>query len=169
MYLIKQIPILITGHHSGCGITEDVSQWMDSIQNSAIDDEIVVKSLPTPERLEKHKQNPFNLNNPNELNDDFKYPHEKYSREANWPPASDNYRYDSGSQSDDEWHAEAHKRVRRAPRPKEENKNTCSLYIQTDPLIWRHIREGIADVSSANTYFYFGFYCITCMLFVSMV
>jgi len=27
------------------------------------------------------------------------------------------------------------------------DKNTCSLYIQTDPLIWRHIREGIADVS----------------------
>lgn len=105
--------------------------------------------MPTPELLEKHKKNPFNLNNPDDiLNEDFKYPHEKYSREANWPPVSDNHNDDSGSQPDDEWHAEAHKRVRRAPRPKEENKNTCSLYIQTDPLIWRHIREGIADVSS---------------------
>lgn len=48
----------------------------------------------------------------------------------------------------DEWHAKVHERVRRATAANlNENKNTCSLYIQTDPLIWRHIREGIADVS----------------------
>ncbi|KAF4532479.1 hypothetical protein B566_EDAN003055 [Ephemera danica] len=33
------------------------------------------------------------------------------------------------------------KRSKRAARPKEENKNTCSLFIQTDPLIWRHVAE----------------------------
>lgn len=71
---------------------------------------------------------------------EFKYPHEKYSKAANWMAA--------GEHPDDrEWHQRSHERVRRATRPKEENKNTCSLYIQTDPLIWRHIRDSIADVS----------------------
>lgn len=53
-------------------------------------------------------------------NDDTAHPHKKYSKEAN-------------------------SRVKRATRYQE--KNTCSLYIQTDPLIWRHIRESIPDVS----------------------
>lgn len=71
---------------------------------------------------------------------EFKYPHEKYSKAANWMAA--------GEHPDDrDWHKRSHERVRRATRPKEENKNTCSLYIQTDPLIWRHIRDSIADVS----------------------
>ncbi|KAG5323510.1 ADA10 protein, partial [Acromyrmex heyeri] len=45
-------------------------------------------------------------------------PGHKYSREANEP---------------------SHRRPRRATRSKENN--TCSLFIQTDPLIWRHISE----------------------------
>lgn len=38
---------------------------------------------------------------------------------------------------------DSRKRSKRATRPKEENKNTCSLFIQTDPLIWRHIGEQV--------------------------
>ncbi|KAK1136674.1 hypothetical protein K0M31_001216 [Melipona bicolor] len=53
-------------------------------------------------------------------NGDQESPGHKYSREANEPN---------------------HRRTRRATRPKEDNKNTCSLFIQTDPLIWRHISE----------------------------
>lgn len=71
---------------------------------------------------------------------EFKFPHEKYSKAANWRATGEHP--DDGS-----WHRRSHERVRRATRPKEENKNTCSLYIQTDPLIWRHIRDSIADVS----------------------
>lgn len=57
-------------------------------------------------------------------------------------------KYTPQSMDRDEWHAKVHERVRRATAANpNENKNTCSLYIQTDPLIWRHIREGIADVS----------------------
>lgn len=33
-------------------------------------------------------------------------------------------------------------RIRRATKPKEE-RNTCSLFIQTDPLLWRHIKEQV--------------------------
>lgn len=51
-------------------------------------------------------------------------PHNKYSREVN-----------EGSSS--------HHRNKRATKPREENKNTCSLFIQTDPLIWRHISEQV--------------------------
>lgn len=51
-------------------------------------------------------------------NGDREAPGHKYSREANEP---------------------SHRRPRRATRSKENN--TCSLFIQTDPLIWRHISE----------------------------
>lgn len=34
-------------------------------------------------------------------------------------------------------------RSKRATRPKEDNRNTCSLFIQTDPLIWRYIGEQV--------------------------
>ncbi|EZA49753.1 Disintegrin and metalloproteinase domain-containing protein [Ooceraea biroi] len=51
-------------------------------------------------------------------NGDQESPGHKYSREANEP---------------------SHRRPRRATRSKENN--TCSLFIQTDPLIWRHISE----------------------------
>uniref|UniRef100_A0A8W7PXZ8 ADAM10 endopeptidase n=1 Tax=Anopheles coluzzii TaxID=1518534 RepID=A0A8W7PXZ8_ANOCL len=47
------------------------------------------------------------------------------------------------SVTDSEWHWKAHERVRRAARPKEDYRNTCSLYIQSDPLLWSHIRDSI--------------------------
>lgn len=87
-------------------------------------------------------------------NDDFKYPYQKYTKEANY--AGVFYDQETGRRltpGEEEWHERVHERVRRAATNsgptlrREDNKNTCSLYIQTDPLIWRHIREGIADVS----------------------
>ncbi|KAL0104573.1 hypothetical protein PUN28_017368 [Cardiocondyla obscurior] len=51
-------------------------------------------------------------------NGDREAPGHKYTREANEP---------------------SHRRPRRATRSEENN--TCSLFIQTDPLIWRHISE----------------------------
>lgn len=121
----------------GCGINEEISQWMDGIQNAAVDEE-----TPQPPNLKRRNSSTFQTKPQNSIfNQEFLKPHEKYSRDANWREQSSN------SVNDDDWHAQSHERVRRATRPKEENKNTCSLYIQTDPLIWRHIREGIADVS----------------------
>lgn len=82
-----------------------------------------------------------NIDKFNPLNDeDFMYPYEKYTKEAN--------EYKIENEGAREWHVRTHERVKRATsRSKDENRNTCSLYIQTDPLIWRHIREGVADVS----------------------
>lgn len=57
------------------------------------------------------------------LNGKYESPGHKYTKEANT--------------------AERH-RNRRATRPKEDNRNTCSLFIQTDPFIWRHISEHVS-------------------------
>ncbi|GAB0098444.1 disintegrin and metalloproteinase domain-containing protein 10 [Sergentomyia squamirostris] len=123
------------GHGGGCGITDEIANWMDGIQNSAVDEVEVEKPTAVPDvvvsdQVEKTKS---------AAEEDVQWPpHQKYSKEANW-------RAENNLSGQLHQHEEAHERVRRATRPKEENRNTCSLYIQTDPLIWRHIREGIAD------------------------
>lgn len=121
--------------------------------------------LPLPPKKYANYQN-------NGAMDDFKYPFEKYTKEANFRDDDDDiaaaatagagYFYDPETgrrlqPTDRDWHERVHERVRRASGSsassarREDNKNTCSLYIQTDPLIWRHIREGIADVSTTTT------------------
>lgn len=134
------LPSIPLGHVAGCGINDEISQWMDSIQNAAVDEEIPQPPKAKHRNISSFETKPENVQQNSIFNQEFLLPHEKYSRAANW-------RAQSNTVNDDDWHAQSHERVRRATRPKEENKNTCSLYIQTDPLIWRHIREGIADVS----------------------
>jgi disintegrin and metalloproteinase domain-containing protein 10 len=114
-----------------------MSQWMDTIQNSPADETEfeINKFFPI---IENNRVK--NLSVPAKNSEDFRYPYQKYSKEANWRSNEDKV--------DDEWHSKSHDRVKRATRPKDENRNTCSLFIQTDPLIWRHIRENIADVST---------------------
>ncbi|XP_055907029.1 disintegrin and metalloproteinase domain-containing protein 10 isoform X1 [Eupeodes corollae] len=209
------------GHVAGCGINEKVSQWMENIQNSAVEepDEVIVlppasqqkanirtqkndRNKQSEERRRNKSQNspsrsnssshhqpsssrststspsapsssddthdddgthhakqippPKKYSNSNN-NDDFKYPYQKYTKEANWkfmPNGEDDgyARAAAAIAGNDDWHKRVHERVRRAsssnshsPRQRDDKKNTCSLFIQTDPLIWRHIREGIAD------------------------
>lgn len=113
---------LLEHGHGGCGITDEVNQWMERIQNSAVDDD------PTPVKSKKLKT--YKSKNTDWPYDE-KYSLNKYSREVN----------------------EIHSRPKRATR-RDENRNTCSLYIQTDPLIYRHIREGFPEVSAI---YYFSF------------
>ncbi|XP_051173627.1 disintegrin and metalloproteinase domain-containing protein 10 isoform X2 [Leptopilina boulardi] len=95
----------------GCGINEEVIQWMNNIQNSGEPDPPPPKTKTKPDEIPKVKP----------WSGDSETPSHKYSKEAN----------EHGS-----------RRSKRATKPKEENKNTtCSLFIQTDPLIWRHITE----------------------------
>lgn len=121
-------------------------QWMDSVQNAADDgdddnDDERDTRTESPSKESNRSNTSGKPTNTNSIfEEDLKYPHLKYSKAANFK--------DSLRENGDEWHQKSHERAKRAARPKEENKNTCSLYIQTDPLIWRHIREGIADVSS---------------------
>jgi disintegrin and metalloproteinase domain-containing protein 10 len=148
-----------TGHAGGCGINDDIAQWMDNIQNSAVDEEDnyledfkqnLLKKPSAQPKMKLLSENGTRSPNNNDIygHYDFKHPYEKYSEQAN-------YGYANSAPNVHQWHQESHERVRRAAsKPKEENKNTCSLYIQTDPLIWRHIRDGIADVSD-------NYYCIS--------
>jgi hypothetical protein len=115
---------------------------MDQLQNSAIDEP--EKEIPKLVSI-TNKNRARNVTATTKNLEDFKYPYQKYSKEANWRSNDDKV--------DDDWHSKSHDRVKRATRPKDENRNTCSLFIQTDPLIWRHIRENIADVSFFFKYF----------------
>lgn len=150
------------GHANGCGITDDVTQWMESIQNAGVDDndnddvdadDDIDNDVRPTEQSTNVKANKANAKystnakpmavkqqNQNSIFGDDKSPHFKYTKEANFD-------YDDFGGSNANGNKKSG-RAKRAARPKEDNRNTCSLYIQTDPLIWRHIREGIADVSS---------------------
>lgn len=143
------------GHSNGCGITEDVAQWMENVQSASTDDsdddendddsdvnanassnDVNKNESPfgAKTKLPQKQQQQQAKQNQNSINAEDKSPHFKYSKEAN-------FEYGGANAS------KRGSRAKRAARPKEDNRNTCSLYIQTDPLIWRHIREGIADVS----------------------
>ncbi|XP_028025856.1 disintegrin and metalloproteinase domain-containing protein 10 [Bombyx mandarina] len=120
------------GHVGGCGITDEVVQWMERIQNSGVDDESPTspassQSTPTVATPPHTHTSGSPSPHPNSLRDDMprhwdSHFHNKYSRSAN-----------TGE----------HARSRRAAPY--DNRNTCSLFIQTDPLIWKHIREGFPD------------------------
>lgn len=132
----------VLGHSPGCGINDDVMQWMNQVQNADVDEveandgeKIGVDTLKSPvnEAKRKHKKVPTQSTSSQQqqqqqqqhkLNYEDKF--NKYSKVAN---EEDGFR-----------------RHKRAATRQEENKNTCSLYIQTDPLIWKHIREGFPEV-----------------------
>ncbi|KAH8418841.1 hypothetical protein KR222_003386, partial [Zaprionus bogoriensis] len=179
------------GHVAGCGITEEVSQWMENIQNSAVEELPVPMSKDVQKLHRKQQQHKQQQHQPNPYphppkkyasgDDDFKFPHQKYTKEANFADAGTFYDPETGRRLGTtanvaDWHEAVHERVRRASGNsnngggnagngggsssasgagrggREDNKNTCSLYIQTDPLIWRHIREGIADHDRGRSY-----------------
>lgn len=109
-----------TVHPNGCGLTEDISHWMDSVQNSADEEvDVVLMNGGKNSTAENAKSQYQHVNN--RIYEDH-HPHQKYTAEANI------------------------RSKRAASSARYQERNTCSLYIQTDPLIWRHIRESIPDV-----------------------
>lgn len=40
--------LFILGHVGGCGITDEIVKWMESIQNSGVEDESVSSPPPSP-------------------------------------------------------------------------------------------------------------------------
>lgn len=109
-----------TGHSNGCGLTDDISHWMDTVQGS-VDEEVEVVLVDEKKNSSSDERRNLYRHENNQIHDDH-HQHEKYSEEAN----------------------NRSKRATTSARYQE--RNTCSLYIQTDPLIWRHIRESIPDV-----------------------
>jgi disintegrin and metalloproteinase domain-containing protein 10 len=126
---------MILGYLGGCGHTDEISQWMERVQNSAIEEEDLPPFVPKKDDP-KPAQMPQQVRafvTPKELIEQMRIydpqgqmhkedPRRRYTREANEGPS---------------W------RSKRAARPREESRNTCSLFIQTDPLIWKHIAEQV--------------------------
>lgn len=129
-------PLNTSSDSRGSGSSDNNNYNKKYQENSTNNDKFVRGTTTTEEKKSKNVKKYQNI-------EDFKFPYEKYTKEANYHDENDDITDDS-----EHWHQESHKRVRRAAqRQKDDNRNTCSLYIQTDPLIWRHIREGVADVS----------------------
>ncbi|XP_050312944.1 disintegrin and metalloproteinase domain-containing protein 10 isoform X2 [Anthonomus grandis grandis] len=120
------------GHSAGCGINDEVIAWMESIQNSAV---------PEPYSQDQERKLP--------KSDLFNEENEVLGEQPSNVPYNDgNYKrykpYDHVEKSFTKYTEGAnriHGRHKRAARKEEIKNTTCSLYIQTDPLIWRHIRE----------------------------
>lgn len=116
------------GHVGGCGITEEVSEWMERVQNSAVEE---------TEKLEKRKLPKKFLGEKNK--GELKTGKSKVEKNAFTSDASRNIFQVEDDSPYRKYSREANSRTKRAAKPKEENRNTCSLFIQTDPLLWRHI------------------------------
>ncbi|GLV46266.1 kuzbanian [Carabus blaptoides fortunei] len=119
------------GHAGGCGITDDVRQWMDRIKNAAIATDL----LPIPiqnKTLKAQAQQPTSAPPPS-INV-HENPHDMYKRGVNQTEIP-------------------HQKSKRAIRVRND-KSTCSLYIRTDPFIWKHITEGIPEVNSTHCQHY---------------
>lgn len=106
---------------------------MESIQTSAVEEEKDSQSQPLANHKQKtHLRPPKKKRKKTEPTVDLaaeETPFEKYTKELNSDAGG------SGSSS----------RTKRAIRQKEKDRNTCSLFIQTDPLIWKHISEQVLD------------------------
>ncbi|BES95968.1 disintegrin and metalloproteinase domain-containing protein 10 [Nesidiocoris tenuis] len=111
------------GHVGGCGVTEEVSQWMETVQNSAVEPEPVQTKAFRSSKLPSKENGDGGRNYSGDQRFNSETPYAKYSQEAN----------------------SVHSREKRATKARDKNKNTCSLFIQTDPLIWRHITEQLGN------------------------
>lgn len=137
------------GHKSGCGVTEDVAAWMDAIQNSAD---------PEEERLEEEKRERERQAKWSSSSNQYKYKkwleeHEEYrlaqeDEDLEEPgmydiPPEDYQHHDHyyGKYSEEANSGWSHRRRKRAigDGVGADNKGTCSLSIQTDPMLWHHI------------------------------
>lgn len=123
-----------TGHVGGCGVTDEVASWMDNIQHGAEEEEEIEMLLQ--EQREKEKANEIDNKWPRfgaGTGLDSSRQHSswyKYSHQAN--QASDETQREQPSEG-------GKKRSTRAATAS--TRTTCSLFIQTDPLLWKHFYE----------------------------
>lgn len=105
----------------GCGVSDSVQKWMERVQTSSIPEE---EELPSPQPLRDDEDDdddrPFVVEDPDS-------PSFKYTSTANDPKV----------------------RVKRAPMENPSRQKSCSLYIQTDPLFWKHIWEQVRRETSS--------------------
>ena len=126
----------------GCGMDEDVSAWMESIQNSGID------RPPSPDDEDDYSEDA-------EDDDDIDLDNEEkdqllLSRTKRW--AADELHHLSPLERFRHLYADvakqqkSHKRKRRGAirAVGDDNRGTCVLSIQTDPMLWEHIKQRVS-------------------------
>nr|CAG4643787.1 EOG090X02I4 [Lepidurus arcticus] len=119
-------------HAPGCGVTDEVAAWMDSIQNSAVSEEEVELNPHPPKRSP-------GVNKINEVTDFG--PHKSPRDDWETAMAKNHPGYYKYSLEANTGTSENRRRSKRQSKESSSTKGTCSLFIQTDPLIWRHIYE----------------------------
>lgn len=131
------------GHSSGCGMNDDSAAYMDAVQNSAEPDkEYVIDE-------EERRNMSWHLNYENQHKKWLEQPKAEKYHEIYDQMVKD---YDElyGNDIDEE---EEHQKPRRSKRSVGvglDNKGTCSLSIQTDPMLWKHIRDLEGDATKTR-------------------
>ena len=101
----------------GCGATQDVQTWMSDIQFSSSDEEEGVAPSEADSGDNAVAEEESGSDDVKEHQDPSLDPNPKYK-----------------------YSEQANNRVKRAIKPPT-NKKSCSLFIQTDPLLWKHVKE----------------------------
>lgn len=113
-----------SGHKGGCGVTDEVAQWMNSVQQGEVVEE--AEQQQTTKSAVEHgdswgiyKLGAAGAGAGAGADRDHSSSWYKYTHEANTEQPA--------------------KRKKRAT--KSDSRTTCSLFIQTDPLMWKHYYE----------------------------
>jgi len=119
---------------TGCGADTSVREWLDKVQNSAIPEYDSVAKKATESTADKLKKPPTSNNIHAAPLVQSNLENGKQPVKPDVDPAEDP---DAGYR----WTEYANNRVKRRAMKPPTNKKSCSLFIQTDPLLWRHIWE----------------------------
>nr|CAG4646879.1 EOG090X02I4 [Megafenestra aurita] len=116
-----------TGHVGGCGVTDEVAAWMDDIQHGAADEEVEKAN-----EIDKNRQ---------AVEDALHHAARDHGAASH--PRSSAWWYKYSHQANQAAQEDPSKSERREKRStaKAISRTTCSLFIQTDPLLWRHFYE----------------------------
>nr|CAG4648533.1 EOG090X02I4 [Polyphemus pediculus] len=124
-----------TGHVGGCGVTDQVASWMDSVQHGAVGHD-EQEGVPVDGRIDtttyQLKDEAAGARRRHQADD-----HHSAARSRSW------YKYSHQANSHNgEQQARGSNGSNRAKRMiKNESRTTCSLFVQTDPLLWKHYYE----------------------------
>ena len=132
---------LSTGHVGGCGVTDEVAAWMDDIQHGSMEEELGDEAEERGNKIDSNRpavEDALRHGPSRDTQDDGNRPHPrssawwyKYSHQAN----------KAGSVQDDGLDSSSDQSREKRSTIKAASRTTCSLFIQTDPLLWRHFYE----------------------------
>lgn len=129
-----------TGHVGGCGVTDEVAAWMDNIQHGAEDESAWLEedvSDPAASNEIDNNMPAFKRAKATEATTTtssaswYKYSHHANVGEGHRQRELPEHQHGNLSSH--------HREKRNSKSPV--SRTTCSLFIQTDPLLWKHFYE----------------------------